>query len=99
MLTYNARFLPNVSHTLHPLTQLLQQNVSWAWKSEHQKAFDATKRMLSSDRALAHYDVNRPAKLFCDASAYGLGTCLVHIMGDGSQKPIAYVSCMLSKPK
>ena len=90
MLTYNARFLPNVSHTLYPLNQLLQQNASWVWKSEHQKAFDAAKRMLSSDRALAHYDVNRPVKLFCDASAYGLGTCLVHIMDDGSQKPIAY---------
>ena len=38
MLTYNARFLPDVSHTLHPLHQLLQQNASWAWKSEHQKA-------------------------------------------------------------
>ena len=44
--------------------------------------------MLSSDRALAHYDVNRPVKLFCDASAYGLGACLVHIMDDGSQKPL-----------
>jgi len=27
MLTYNARFLPNVLHTLHPLNQLLQKNV------------------------------------------------------------------------
>ena len=99
MLTYNAKFLPNVSHTLYPLNQLLQQNVSWAWKSEHQKAFDAAKQMLSSDRALAHYDVNRPVILFCDASAYGLGACLVHIMDDGSQRPIAYASCALSKPE
>ena len=99
MLTYNARFLPNVSHTLYPLNQLLQQNASWVWKSEHQKAFDAAKQMLSSDRALAHYDVNRPVKLFCDASAYGLGVCLVHIMDDGSQKPIAYASRTLSKPE
>ena len=43
MLTYNARFLSNVSHALHPLNQLLQQNAIWAWKSEHQKAFDAAK--------------------------------------------------------
>ena len=55
--------------------------------------------MLSSDRALAHYDVNRPVKLFCDASVYGLGACLVHIMDDGSQKPIAYASRTLSKPE
>ena len=55
--------------------------------------------MLSTDRALPHYDVNRPVKLFCDASAYSLGMCLVHIMGDGSQKPIAYASRTISKPE
>ena len=55
--------------------------------------------MLSSDRALAHYDVNRPVKLFFDASAYGLGACLVHIMDDGSLRPIAYASRTLSKPE
>ena len=68
-------------------------------KSEHQKVFDAAKQMLSSDMALAHYDVNRPVKLLCDASAYGLGACLVHVMSDGSQKPIAYASRTLSKPE
>ena len=99
MLTYNARFLPNLSYTLHPLHQLLQKNATWVWKREHQKAFDAAKQMLNSDRALFHYDVNRPVKLFCDAPAYGLGACLVHIMDDGSQKPIAYVSHTLSKPE
>ena len=26
MLTYNAKFLPNMSHTLHPLNQLLRKN-------------------------------------------------------------------------
>ena len=28
---------------------------------------------------------------------YGLGACLVYIMNSGSQKPIAYASCTLSK--
>ena len=59
--------------------------------------FEAAKQMLSCDKALAHYDVNKPIKFFCDASAYGLGACLVHLMEDGSQKPIAYASCTLSK--
>ena len=42
--------------------------------------------------ALAHYDATRSFKLNCDASAYGIGTCLVHVMDDNSQKPIAYAS-------
>ena len=36
-------------------------------------------------------------KLYCDASAYGLGGCLVHVMQDHSEKPVAYVSQSLSK--
>ena len=52
MLTYNAKFLPNLSHILHPLYQLLLQHTKWGWESAHHKAFEAAKRMLSSDRAL-----------------------------------------------
>ena len=29
MLTYNAKFLPNMSHTLHPLHQLMLKNIAW----------------------------------------------------------------------
>ena len=41
--------------------------------------------------------MNRTLKLYCDASAYGLGACLVHVMDGSSEKPVAYVSCTLTK--
>ena len=59
MLTYNAKFLPNMSHTLHPLNKLLRKNTPWVWKSKQQKAFEAAKCLLSQDAALAHYNVKR----------------------------------------
>ena len=99
MLTYNARFVPNLSHVLHPPNQSLRKNTVWVWKSKHQKAFEAAKQLLSKEPALAHYDVKRQIKLHCDASAYGLGACLVHIMDDGSEKPVAYASRTLTKPE
>ena len=58
---------------------------------------EAAKGLLSQDTALAHYDVKRLLKLYCDASAYGVGACLVHVMDDNSQKPIAYASRTLTK--
>ena len=91
MLIYNAKFLPNMSHTFHPLNQLLRKKTPWVWKAKQQKAFEAAKCLLSQDAALAHYDVKRTLKLYCDASAYGLGVCLVHVMDDNSEKPVAYV--------
>ena len=97
MLTYNAKFVPNMSHVLHPLNQLLRKNTPWVWRTKQQKAFEAAKSLLSQDTALAHYDVKRTLKLYCDASAHGLGACLVHIMDDKSEKPVAYASRTLTK--
>ena len=57
------------------------------------------RKLLSQDIALVHCDAKKPLKLYCDASAYGLGAGLVHVMDDNSQKPIAYASCTLTKAK
>jgi len=86
MLTYNTKFLPALSHTLYPLHQLLPKNTLWVWRSKQQKVFESwsAKRLLSQNMPLAHYDVKRPLKLYCYASAYGLGACLVHIMDDNT---------------
>jgi len=96
MLTYNAKFLPNMSHTLHPLNQLLKKT-PWVWKAKQQKAFEAAKCLLSQDAPFAHYDVKRKLKLYCDASAYGLGACLVHVINYNSEKPVAYALRKLTK--
>ena len=39
----------------------------------------------------------RTLKLYCDASAYGLGACLVHVMDDNSEKPVVHASCTFTK--
>lgn len=67
------------------------------WKTKQQEAFEAAKCLLSQDTALAHCDLKRALKLYCDASAYGLGVCLVHIMDDNSEKQVAYALCTLTK--
>ena len=40
-------------------------------------------------------DVNKPIKLYCDASPHGVGACLMHIV-DGVERPVAYASRTLS---
>jgi len=57
MLTYNAKFMPLLSHTAHPLHQVLQKNCQWAWEAKHQEAFTAAKKLLCEDSLLVHYDV------------------------------------------
>lgn len=48
---------------------------------------------------LAHYDVTKPLKLFCNAFLKGLGACLVHVMPDGEERLVVYASHSLSQAK
>jgi len=66
MVTYNFKFIPALPHTLHPLHQLLCKINLWIWKVLHKKALVTAKQLLCEGSI----------KLFCDASAYGLGACL-----------------------
>ena len=49
MATYNAKFLPSLSHVLHPLHQLLKKNAKWSWNLEHMEAFNTVKCMICED--------------------------------------------------
>ena len=89
--------MPSLSQMLHPLYQLLRKNVQWSWEIDHQEAFTKVKQLLCQDFMLAHYDVSKPLKLFCDASPNGLGACLVHVMLNGEERPVAYASRSLSQ--
>ena len=95
LMTYNAKFIPSVASLLHPLYQLLRKDSHWRWSTECQDAFDKAKALVSAAPVLVHYDVNKPIKLYCDASAYGVGACLMHVV-NGTEKPVAYASRTLS---
>lgn len=44
---------------------------------------------------LVIYDGNQPLKSACDASPYGVGAGILHIMDNGEERPIAIASCTL----
>ena len=46
--------------------------------------------MLTAPTLLVHFDEKAPLMLSCDASPYGVGVVLFHVMEDQSDKPIAY---------
>ena len=97
LVNYYRSFLPNLSTVLGPLNELLQGDKAWIWIPQCDKAFLGVKEMMTSEQVLCHYDPNRPVKLACDASPYGLGGVLSHIMDDGTERPIAFASRSLTK--
>lgn len=94
--SYYSKFLPNISSTLAPFYSLLQANQRWFWGKKQQAAFEAAKALLQSSTLLVHYDPSKKLTLACDASPYGVGAILSHVMEDGSEKPIAFASRTLA---
>ena len=96
LLTYYSKFLPNMANVLAPLYKLLCKDISWKWTSVEQKAFQASKDLLTSSSLLVHFNPDLDLVLMCDASSYGIGAVLAHRMPDGSERPIGYASRSLS---
>ena len=96
LLNYYGKFLPNLSTLLHPLNNLLQHEHRWKWIKDCAKAFQQAKDALITSQVLLHYDSALPIRLAADASAYGVGAVISHVLPNGNEKPIAFVSTTLS---
>ena len=97
LLNYYRSFLPNIASVLHPLNELLQANRKWIWSQECEAAFQNAKEMLVTSNVLAHYDPTQPIRLAADASAYGIGAVISHVLPSGEEKPVAFASRTLTQ--
>ena len=96
LLSYYSKFLQNLSTVLAPLYKLLKLGEPWCWTSEQAQAFNKSKQLIVSSQVLVHFDPKLRIRLACDASDYGIGAVLSHVMPDGSEKPVGFVSRSLT---
>ena len=96
LLTYYAKFLPNLATVLAPLYTLLKSDEQWKWGRQQERAFQESKKLLLSSQLLVHFDSTLEICLACDASAYGIGVVLSHRMSDGTEKPVGFASRTLT---
>ncbi|KAG5877221.1 hypothetical protein JTB14_036429 [Gonioctena quinquepunctata] len=87
---YVRRYVKNMSELMHPLCQLLRNNVEWLWLPKHQQAFDQLKEVITKTPALVPFDPERQTVLQCDASKKGLGCCMFQKYDDNISK----ISCL-----
>ena len=97
LLTYYSKFLRNLSSILAPLHKLLKHSEPWCWTKEQSQAFNKSKELILSSQVLVHFDPKLEIRLACDASDYGIGAVLSHVMPDGSEKPVGFFSRSLSQ--
>ena len=68
---------------VHPLNIMLRDGSWW----------QCSKKIMEAP-VLAHYDLHLLIQLTEDASSYGIGAVLSHILPDGSEKPSADIDWM-----
>lgn len=96
LVTFYARFLPDLATIAQPLYELTQKDCNFEWLSQHESSFAQIKTEVASDRVLIGYDASLPLVIAVDASPVGLGAVLSHRMPNGEERPIAFASRTLN---
>ncbi|XP_065190696.1 uncharacterized protein K02A2.6-like [Sycon ciliatum] len=94
LINYYHKFIPNLSSVLAPLYELLSSK-SWDWSHRQQSAFESSKKLLIDSPVRVHYDPKLPIIVSCDASPYGIGAVLSHVV-NGEEHPVIFASRTLS---
>lgn len=96
LVNYYGKFIPNCADLLNPLYKLLRKNADFNWTQECDNVFNKTKEVLCSATVLTHFDPSLPIYLSVDASNYGMGAVISHILPSGEERPIAFASRTLN---
>ena len=97
-IQFLAPFIPNLSEKAAPLRDLLKEDAPWTWDEDHTHVFECLKQIISEDTGIQFYNMAKPVQLHCDASARGIGACLMQPQDytGTAFRPIAYASKSLT---
>ncbi|PUZ76258.1 hypothetical protein GQ55_1G274800 [Panicum hallii var. hallii] len=76
---YYRRFIENFSKIAKPMTELLKNNVPFAWSPKCEASFQELKSRLTTTPVLTLPDIRKDFVVYCDASRQGLGS-VVHAL-------------------
>lgn len=97
MLTWNRKFIPNLSKRSYHLRQLMKTDKKFEWTDMHKAELDDLKTALTTAPILAPINVEKDWYLFTDASREGLGSCMVYYDDEGRPVTMGYAGRCLSE--
>lgn len=95
LLNYYGIFIPNLSSEISELYELLEKDCEFIWTDKLNSCFEKSKRLIIENQILTLYDPKKPIIIAADASPYGVGAALSHLV-NGVEKPVLFASSTLS---
>ena len=77
LCNYYQRFIPNFSHVMSPLYNLLKKDVPYVWGEEQQLSFLTIKQLFQKCSILKMFNPNLPVLVETDSSSYGIAAVLL----------------------
>lgn len=96
LVQFYSSFVPKLAEIAFPLYRLLQKDVEFKWSEQCERSFRLIKEIMTSDQVLVPFDTTKPVVLATDASPFGVSAILSHRFPDGTDRPIAFYSRVLT---
>lgn len=96
LANYYRQFINGFSQIAACLTTLTAPRAPFAWRNDHQIAFDSLKTALVTAPALLSHDDAKPYVMHVDASSFAVGAVLSQHDDAGVMRPIAFYTHKLT---
>ena len=91
MVTYVAKFIPNMAQLTSNLRLLLKKEIAWEWMDVQNNEFNNLKEILIKEPVLTYFRENEEITLSVDSSKDGMGAVILQ-----RNQPVAYASKSLT---
>ena len=90
-----SQFVPDIAFMYPKMSQLLKKNVTYNFLPEHEAEFKLCKKaILSGNKCMAYYDINKDLLVYTDASLAGLGWCALQRSDESNMNsPKKLITC------
>ena len=91
-----SQFIRGYAMLTHNLREMTKKTSQLKWTQQHEAAFQALKKALTTAPVLAHFNPLLSTELHADASPVGLCAILMQIDKDGTKRTVQYASRALT---